>query len=155
MKSKLLSSHDGNTSSPANADGRKLWVVVFDPGDEAVSTLLAFAKDKGIRGASITGLGGFREVTLGYFDLDKKTYIPWKLTEQVELLLLVGNLAQTPQGEKKLHAHVVVGRRDYTAHGGHLMHAIVNPTLELMVTESPTQLERVMHEDKGLALLKL
>jgi predicted DNA-binding protein with PD1-like motif len=50
---------------------------------------------------------------------------------------------------------VVVGRRDYSAHGGHLLHAIVNPTLEVMVKESPAQLARVFHKDLGLALLKL
>ena len=50
---------------------------------------------------------------------------------------------------------MVVGKRDYTAHGGHLMHAVVNPTLEVMVTESPSELARVFHKDKGLALLKI
>jgi predicted DNA-binding protein with PD1-like motif len=144
MKSKVL-----------HSQGEKMWVLVFDSGDEVVSTLLAFAKDKGIRAAQLTALGGFREVTLGFFDLDKKEYIPRKVNEQVEVMSLIGNFAQTPEGESKLHAHAVVGKRDYTAHGGHLLHAIVNPTLEVMVTESPSELARVFHKDKGLALLKL
>ena len=131
------------------------WLLVFDPGDEVVSTLLAFAKENSIKTAQIAGLGGFREVTLGYFDIPNKKYIPNELREQVEVMSLIGNLSQSPEGESKLHAHVVIGKRDYTAHGGHLLKAIVNPTLELMVTESPTQITRVMHEDIGLALLKL
>ena len=153
MRSKLLSS--ANTTTPLHLGGSKLWVLVFEPGDEVVAALLAFALDHQIHSARVTGLGGFREVTLGFFDLDKKEYIPRKLSEQVEVMSLVGNLARSPDGKSKLHAHVIVGRRDYTAHGGHLLSAIVNPTLELMVTESPTELQRVMHEDKGLALLKL
>jgi uncharacterized protein len=144
MKSKVLYAH-----------GAKTWVLVFDPGDEVVSTLLAFAKDKGIKAAQLTALGGFREVTLGFFDLDKKSYLEKKTAEQVEVMSLVGNFAQSPEGESKLHAHVVVGKRDYTAHGGHLLHAIVNPTLEVMVTESPSELARIFHKDKGLALLKV
>lgn len=144
MKSKALQTSDERT-----------WVVVFDPGDEVVSTLLAFAKDKGITAARMTALGGFREVTLGFFDLEKKQYLPRNVSEQVEVMSLIGNFARTPEGESKLHAHVVVGKRDYTAHGGHLLRAIVNPTLEVMVTESPAHLARVFHADKGLALLKL
>jgi len=144
MRSKLL-----------QGSGEKTWVLVFDPGDEVVSAMLAFAKDKGIQSARISAIGGFREVTLGFFDLDKKEYVERKLLEQVEVMSLIGNFAQTPEGESKLHAHVVVGRRDYTAHGGHLMRAIVNPTLEVMVTDSPAPLARVFHKDKGLALLKL
>lgn len=144
MKSKLL-----------QAGGSKTWVLVFNPGDEVVSTLLAFAKDQSIKAAQVTGLGGFREVTLAFFDLEQKEYIPKKLQEQVEVMSLVGNFAQSPEGESKLHAHVVVAKRDYTAHGGHLMNAVANPTLELMVTESPAELARVFHKDKGLALLKL
>lgn len=144
MKSKLL-----------HSQGDKTWVLVFDPGDEVVSTLLAFAKDKNIKAAQVTALGGFREVTLGFFDFDVKDYVSKKVAEQVEVMSLIGNFAQTPDGESKLHSHVVVGKRDYSAHGGHLMHAIVNPTLEVMVTESPSELARVFHKDKGLALLKL
>ena len=144
MKSKILHSH-----------GEKTWVLVFDPGDEVVSTLLAFAKDKGIKAAQLTALGGFREVSLGFFDFDRKDYVSKTVAEQVEVMSLIGNFAQTPDGESKLHAHVVVGKRDYSAHGGHLMRAIVNPTLEVMVTESPSELARVFHKDKGLALLKL
>lgn len=131
------------------------WLLVFDPGDEVVSTLLAFAKEKAIKAAQIAGLGGFREVTLGYFDIPKKQYIPNELHEQVEVMSLVGNFSLSPEGESKLHAHVVIGKRDYTAHGGHLLKAIVNPTLELMITESPVEVTRVVHEDIGLALLKL
>jgi uncharacterized protein len=144
MKSRLLAAQDAKT-----------WVLVFDAGDEVVTTMLAFARDKGVRAASVTALGGFREVTLGYFDFDRKDYIQRKLSEQVEVMSLIGNLAVTPDGESKLHAHVVVGRRDYTAHGGHLMRGIVNPTLEVMVTESPAALARVFHKDLGLALLKI
>lgn len=144
MKSRLLAAQDAKT-----------WVLVFDAGDEVVTTMLAFARDKGVRAASITALGGFREVTLGYFDFDRKDYVQRKLSEQVEVMSLIGNLAVTPDGESKLHAHVVVGRRDYTAHGGHLMRGIVNPTLEVMVTESPAELARVFHKDLGLALLKI
>jgi hypothetical protein len=46
----------------------------------------------------------------------------------VELLSLIGDIAEDG-GEPKVHAHVIVGRSDGTAHGGHLQKAVVRPTL--------------------------
>jgi len=56
--------------------------------------------------------------------------------------------------EPKVHAHVVVGKRDGTAHGGHLLEARVRPTLEVIVTESPRHLWRKTDEATGLARLQ-
>ena len=44
----------------------------------------------------------------------------------------------------KNHAHEVVGKRDGSAHGGHLLEAHVRPTLEVMRIESPRHLRRTM-----------
>jgi uncharacterized protein len=49
----------------------------------------------------------------------------------------------------------VLGRRDGTAHGGHLLEAHVRPTLEVMLTESPVQLRRVFDPGVGLALIEI
>jgi predicted DNA-binding protein with PD1-like motif len=38
-------------------------------------------------------------------------------------------------GKPKVHAHVVLGKADGTAPGGHLMEATVRPTLEIVTTE--------------------
>jgi predicted DNA-binding protein with PD1-like motif len=54
-----------------------------------------------------------------------------------------------------VHAHVVVGKADGTAHGGHLMAAVVRPTLEVVVVESPRHLRRAVDPETGLALLDL
>ena len=74
--------------------------------------------------------------------------------EQVELLSLIGDIA-LDGGQPKLHAHVVVGKRDGTTRGGHLLEAHVWPTLEVIVTESPSQLTRTMDRESGLALIRL
>ena len=55
--------------------------------------------------------------------------------------------------EPKVHAHVVLGKADATAHGGHLIEAHVRPTLELVLTELPTQLRRRFDPASGLALI--
>ncbi len=130
------------------------YVLVLDTGEEVASGLLDFAKKQQIRTASFTAIGALRELTLGYFDWQKKEYERIHVTEQVELLSLAGNIVSSKDGPK-LHAHVVVGKRDGTAHGGHLIDAIVRPTLEMMIVESKAaKLERQQDETTGLPLIK-
>ncbi len=66
---------------------------------------------------------------------------------------LVGNIAQNDKGEPKLHARVVVGKSDGSAHGGHLLDAYVRPTLEVVVVEVSQHLRRTIRSEFGLALL--
>jgi predicted DNA-binding protein with PD1-like motif len=91
---------------------------------------------------------------LGYFDWLKKDYTRIPIEEQVEVLALVGDIALN-DGEPKLHPHVVVSKADGTAHGGHLLEAHVRPTLEVIITESPTHLHRRSDPETGLALIRL
>ncbi len=144
-------------SKAIQENGQKTFVLVFSPGDEVVAELLAFARQHGLDASRLTGIGGFSRVTLGYFELAKKDYKHIEVNEQVEVLSLVGNIAVAGDGERrpKLHAHVVVGKSDGTAHGGHLLQATVRPTLEIMLVETPKHLVRYSDPATGLALLKL
>ena len=143
MKSKLL--NDGD---------EKTFVIVFDTGDEVVAGLLDFAREHKLA-ASLTAIGAFERVTLGFFESERKDYKKIFIGEQVEVMSLVGNITLEESGEPKVHAHVVVGKSDGTAHGGHLLEAHVRPTLEVVLVESPTQLRRKMNAEVGLALIDL
>jgi hypothetical protein len=46
--------------------------------------------------------------------------------------------------EPQVHAHAVIGKRDGTAHGGHLLQAHVRPTCEVVLTESPEHLKKAL-----------
>ena len=144
MKSKLI-----------QAGQEKTFALVFDAGEEVVAGLLQFAKDHELSGAHLTAIGAFERATLGFFDVTKKDYKKIAIQEQVELMSLVGNIAQDEKGDPKLHAHVVVGKSDGTAHGGHLLDAYVRPTLEVVVVEASQHLRRTMRSEFGLALLDL
>ena len=72
----------------------------------------------------------------------------------MEVLSFVGNIAEA-DGNPKLHAHVVIGKRDGTAHGGHLLNGRVWPTLEMIVAETPAHLRRLKDEETGLPLIDL
>lgn len=129
-------------------------VLIFDTGDEVVSTLTKFAKQNHIAAAHFTAIGAFSDAGLGYFDLEKKDYLKNKVDEQVEVVSLIGDIA-FDKGEPKVHAHVVIGKKNGSAMGGHLLEAHVRPTLELVLQESGEHLKRKYDPESGLALIDL
>ena len=144
MKAKLL--HE--------VEGLKTVALVFETGEQVNEQILEFAREHEIHAAQLSGIGGFRGVTLGYFDWETKDYKPIRIREQVELVSLNGNIS-LDDGNPKLHAHVVIGKVDGSAWAGHLLSAIVRPTLELILVESPSYLRRVMDRESRLPLLDL
>ena len=142
MKSRLI---DGE-------GGEKTFVLVLDTGDEVVSEITTFARENDLDAASITAMGAFYGATLGYFDIVEKEYEKIPLEEQVQVLSLIGDIALN-EGEPELHAHVVLGRRDGTTRGGHLLEARVRPTLEVVLVEAPDHLKKRTDEETGLALI--
>src|SRR5262245_25503646 len=104
-----------------NAQPEKTFALIFETGDQVIKTLQAFARDQQLACSHFTAIGAFREVTLGYFNWEKKDYKRIPVHEQVEVLSLVGDVARDEKGQPQLHAHVVVGRSDGSAHGGHLI----------------------------------
>ena len=134
-------------------DGLVTYALVFDTGDEVNETLLAFAREQKVDSAHFTGIGALTDVVLGYFQWDSKKYKRIPVREQVEVVSLVGNIARSPEGGPALHAHIVIGKSDGMAMGGHLLGGDVRPTLEVALTESPAHLQRAIDPETGLALL--
>jgi predicted DNA-binding protein with PD1-like motif len=141
MKSKLL--QDGP---------RKTWMIVFDRGEEASAGLMEFARKEKLGASQFTAIGAFSSVELGFFVIEKRDYERIAISEQVEVLSIVGDITEGEKGPK-VHAHAVVGKRNASAWGGHLVKGIVNPTLEVVITESPTHLKRRHDDASGLSLI--
>lgn len=137
------------------ADGQKTFAVIFQTGDSVMSNLKLLARDNQLGGSHFTGIGAFQGATLGYFDWIKKEYKKIPVHEQVEVVSLVGDVAEDENGEPKIHAHVVLGKSDGTALGGHLLEANVRPTLEVMLVESSKHLWRRHDAETGLALIRV
>ena len=133
--------------------GRRTFVLVFDKGDEAKAGLTSFSQEHRISAAQITGVGAFSRGVLGYFDREQKQYLKIPVDEQVEVLSFIGDVALKPDGGPEVHVHVVAGRRDGSTVGGHLLEGHVWPTLEVVLTEPPTQLRKRHDPETGLALI--
>jgi uncharacterized protein len=130
------------------------YVVVCDPGDEAVSALTQFARSEDLEAAQITAVGAFEHATVGWFDRAARDYRRIQVDEQCELLSLIGDVAAGEDGPV-VHVHAVLGLSDGTTRGGHLLEGRVFPTLEAIVTETPARLRKVMRPDIGIALIDL
>jgi uncharacterized protein len=118
-----------------------------------MGTLKEFAARERLSAAQITAIGALSDVVLAYFDWQKKQYQHIPVREQVEVASLIGDVALGPDGKPAVHVHLVVGRRDGTAMAGHLAEAHVRPTLEVILTESPTHLRKKHDPETGLALI--
>ncbi len=55
-------------------------------GEEAFATLTKFVDGAGITAASLTAIGAFEKATIGWFDIDKKSYKKIEVAEQCEVL---------------------------------------------------------------------
>lgn len=136
-------------------NGRATVVAVLDAGDEAVASLTDVARAHDLSAASVTGVGAVERATVGWYDLDRQEYHHIEVDEQSELLSLVGDVAQGPDGMLSLHAHVVLGLRSGETRGGHLLEAKVRPTLEAVFRASPAELRKTFRPEFGLALIDL
>lgn len=130
------------------------YAVIFETGDEVTAGLADFAQKHRLSASHFTAIGAFQDVTLGYFDWDKKEYEPIRIHEQVEVLSMIGDIA-LDQDTPKVHAHVIVAKRDGGAHGGHLLNARVRPTLEVMIVESAGELHKSYDPLSKLDLIRM
>ncbi|MEZ7005885.1 PPC domain-containing DNA-binding protein [Streptomyces sp. AD55] len=131
-----------------------VYVVVLDPGEEAVDRLTAFARDRSLGASQVTAVGAFSEAVVGWFDRAEHDYRPLPVGTQCEVLSLIGDVAVGPGGPAP-HLHAVLGLSDGTTRGGHLLSGRVWPTLEVIVRDSPAELAKTHRPDLGLALIDL
>ncbi len=143
MKSKLVS----------DQPGALVHVVILDSGDEAFAALTKFANEAKISAASLSTIGAFEKATVGWFDFATKSYKKIEVGEQCEVLSAIGDIAIGDDGKASLHVHIVLGLSDGSTRGGHLLEGKVRPTLEVVVTETPSRLRRKKRADLGIALI--
>lgn len=130
----------------------KTYAVVLSDGEEVIASLEEFARKEQLTGSRFSGIGAFSEALLGHFRPEKRGYKRIPIPEQVEVLSLTGDVT-FEDGAHQLHAQVVVGKSDGSAHGGHLISARARPMLEVVLVESASHLRRIHDKRSGLALL--
>lgn len=144
------------------SDGRRSFAIALERGEELMTALAGFARAEDVGAAELTAIGALESATLAYFDVETREYEEIEVAEQVELLALNGRVTLhedadpgDPGAERRIHVHCVLGRRDGSTVGGHVLAATVRPTCEVFLTAYPARLGRRVDPDSGLPVLDL
>lgn len=130
----------------------KQYAVIFYQGDEAFSGLLGFAQKYNVTSAHFTAIGAVSGATVAWFDPQRKMYKKIPIVGQHEVIGMSGDIALF-KGKAVVHAHMVVGSPDGAIQGGHVLDAIVSPTLEVMVTVDPIAMQKRLDPETDLTLI--
>ena len=128
------------------------YAVIFRAGDDPYAGLTQFAAQYHVQSAHFTAIGAFKDARLGFYDPQKKMYRLIPIDTQVEVVSLVGDIAQL-NGKPAVHIHCVVSMPDGHALGGHFLSAHVQPLLEVFVTADPVMLQKKHDDATGLNLM--
>lgn len=127
MRSRILETH---------GRAQRTHLVYFDPGEECVAGMARYVAGEDIDVASFTAIGGFERTRLGFFNLETRGFDEVAFhADQVEVLSLMGDITTEDGEQPNVHGHVVVGRRDGSTAGGHLLEGVVRPILIATVVE--------------------
>jgi predicted DNA-binding protein with PD1-like motif len=135
-----------------DAPDEKVYAIIFREGDEALSGLTDFAIAHGVKDAHFTAIGAAQSATLAWLDLSKKSYLRIAVGEQVEVLSLIGDIAEFG-GKSVVHMHTVLGKPDGTTVGGHVFELNVRPTLEVFMTVNTPPLQKKADDASGMKLI--
>ena len=119
-----------------------------------MGALGAFALQQHVSAAEVSGIGAFQRAVLGLYRAEERDYHRFEVSEETEVVSLLGNLSRTEEGPR-VHLHAGLSRMDGSMVGGHLFEGVVGATLEVFVREEPGILTRSPDEAVGLPLLDL
>src|ERR1700720_3185937 len=137
-----------------NPSGERTYAVIFAKGDEIMSGLTEFAVHEKLVAGQFTAIGALESARFGWFDRAQNAYRNIPIDRQVEMISLIGDVGLV-NGVPQIHAHGAVGFPDGQVHGGHMLEAIVWPTLELFFTAYSTPLIKTHDAETSLFLFDL
>lgn len=130
------------------------YLIRLFKDEDLFSSLEEFAATEGLYGGMLKGIGALKDVELGFYHLETKTYDRKSFSGDFELLSLDGNLSYF-NDKPFFHIHTVLGDEDFSCKGGHLFSAKVAVTTEMYFFPIEQKVERHMDEEIGLNLLDL
>ena len=134
------------------------FVLRIDKGEEVISTLKEFCRDKRIELAEVTGIGAASLVEIGLFNVNTKEYKTKEFRGMFEITSLMGNITEK-DNNPYLHIHINFSNEEGNCFGGHLVKAVISATCEIVITESiideiENSVNREFNKEIGLNLLK-
>ena len=130
------------------------FIVRLEKGDDILDSIVGFARTNRIGAAMFEGIGSLNTVKLGHFDFATKGYRYEVFREDLEILSFSGNIS-TMNKKPLPHAHVTLGRRDFSVIGGHLDEGSLANMVEIGINSLPGKLLKARDDEVGLNLLQL
>ena len=118
----------------SEARPKRQFIVRFEKGEEIVSAIERFAREKNIGFASISLIGAAENITLGYLQVKPENVVIKHSFTGSHEFLGIGNLSMK-EGKHSAHLHAFIGTKEKDLHGGHLVSAQVSVTIEGIVQE--------------------
>ena len=126
------------------------YFIKLEKGEEVIKTLTLFCYQNDIKSGIISGIGGANEVTVKFFDIDKKEYVPKDFSaKNFEILSLTGNVSLVEE-KPFIHIHAIFGDSEYKIFGGHLSKAVIGITAEIEIRKTEHVLIRKPDSEFGL-----
>ncbi len=131
-----------------------MHMIRIDPGEKIMATLLEYldGKETEIPSGFLTGIGATSSCEIGWYDLTDEEYRTKPVDENCEITSLIGNIAWI-EGSPMVHAHITLGKKDYSIVGGHLVEGTVSITCEIWIQGTPIHVTRKPGLFKGLKLI--
>jgi predicted DNA-binding protein with PD1-like motif len=130
-------------------------IAKIEPDEDLIDSIINLVEESKIMSGIINCIGAFKEFTLGYYNLESKSYDYKTFKENVELISCIGNISYK-ENAPIIHLHANVGRSDYSVIGGHLSSpCIISVTAEVAIFETDIEIKRKIDENYNLSLLNL
>ncbi len=132
-------------------DNRR-FVLRFDRGEEVIEALGQFMQEQKMSACAFNGIGACSMVELGYFNEYLKDYRKKPITENLEVISLIGN-GTIMDSKPAIHAHGVFARTDFSILGGHVFKLKISVTCEVFLIKLDGTLGRQNNPEFNLNLL--
>jgi predicted DNA-binding protein with PD1-like motif len=130
----------------------QVYSIIFYKDDEVLSGLTDFAIAHKVSDAHFTAIGAVSGATLAWLDIPKRMYRRIAVTQQVEVVSLIGDIAVF-NGVPIVHMHAVLCKPDGSTVAGHTFELITNPTVEVFITIDKTPLAKKADDASGMKLI--
>ena len=118
------------------------YVIRLERGEKVIEKLTEFCRKEGIKSGHFSGIGGLERTEIAYYNIEDKNYHPKAFDKPpYELLSLLGNVTVS-EGKLKIHAHVMIGDKEFRTFGGHLIEGTILPTCEIVFFPFDETIER-------------
>ncbi len=126
--------------------------LVYVQKDELVmETLTSVCITNKIMNGQISGIGAVKEIEMGAYDFESKTYLRKQFPDIHELISFQGNIT-LKDGDPFIHAHITIGNHDLNIWGGHLFEMNVAVVGEFIIRKIESDAYRELDDEIGLAV---